>query len=417
MSSHKFFTVGCAALALVGGAGMASGSVYAAEGAEKTAGFEDSTFYTCVTKAAGVEASTVLTDAQLSAIETVNCGATSGENSKIKSLTGLEKLTGIKNLVLTDRGIEGKIDFGKNPELKSLDISGNWFSAIDLSKNAKLESLIAKESGLSDLDVSKNPQLKNLVIKGIPSIEAGLKGSVSASGKIVYDYSNIKFLRNDQGSSVKHIMDVPDCATNDEENHKLIFSSQSCLDSKNGITLDIAIDDGAGSASKDEYKYFVWIANEFSVTFVYYKPNRKADDFGAAYTIYHNDVTRSAKKYSFTLPDGFAPLSDEDYKDFKNSYAIIKGIKDAGYKFLGWTDVEDGKVVKYKAGSKFETAYEEGVSYAYELYPVWDNSNVKKSSADVKNPNTADGIAVSAVAAVMAAGGVALAAIKNSRRR
>lgn len=424
MSSHRFFVAGCAVLALAGGVGVASGGVYAAEGAEKEAGFEDSVFYTCVTKAAGVEAGTVLTNMQLSAIETVNCGATSETDGTIKSLVGLEKLTGIKNLVLANRGIAGEIDFGSNLELTSLDVSGNELDAIDLSKNAKLESLIAKESGLIDLDVTKNPLLKNLVLKDVSMVETGLKGTENASGEIVYDYSNIKFLQNGQGSSVKHIIEKTDCSTVDEEHYKLTFASRSCLDFV-GPILYITVDDGAGSAQQDEYIYATRIANSFAMTFTYKLLDDTIDEdevIGAAYTIYYNDVTRAEKSHTFTLPDGFDPLKDEGYEE--EAKKEIKKLKDAGYKFLGWTDEEGGTEVKYKAGSKFEITYDEETSYNPVFYPVWEKSSVKtnssnarKSNANVKNPNTVDGVAASVVAAALAIGGVVLSAIKYGRRR
>ncbi len=425
MSSHKFFVAGCAALALASVVGMAAGGVYAAEGAEKEAGFEDSVFYTCVTKAAGAEAGTVLTNAQLSAIETVNCGATSEADGTIGSLVGLEKLTGIKNLVLANRGIAGEIDFGSNLELTSLDVSGNELDAIDLSKNAKLESLIAKESGLIDLDVSKNSLLKNLVLKDVSMVETGLKGTENASGEIVYDYSNIKFLQNSQGSSVKHIIEKADCSTVDEEHYKLTFASRSCLDFI-GPILYITVDDGAGSAQQDEYTYATRIANSYAMTFTYKLLDDTIDEdevIGAAYTIYYNDVTRAEKSHIFTLPDGFDPLKDEAFQE-DDAKAAIKKLKDADYKFLGWTDEEGGKEVKYKAGSKFEVTYDEETSYTPVFYPVWEKSstkasgnNVRKSNANVKNPNTVDGVAASVVAVALAMSGAVLSAIKYVRRR
>ena len=58
------------------------------------------------------------------------------------------------------------------------------------------------------------------------------------------------------------------------------------------------------------------------------------------------------------------------------------------------------------------------------FYPVWERSSVKtnsgdarKSNANVKNPNTVDGVAASVVAAALAIGGVVLSAIKYGRRR
>ena len=145
-------------------------------------------------------------------------------------------------------------------------------------------------------------------------------------------------------------------------------------------------------------------------------------ELGAAYTIYYNDVTRAEKSHTFTLPDGFDPLKDEGYEE--EAKKEIKKLKDAGYKFLGWTDEEGGKEVKYKAGSKFEITYDEETSYVPVFYPVWEKSsiktnsgNVRKSNANVKNPNTVDGVAASVVAVAFAMGGVALGAIKYGRRR
>ena len=130
--------------------------------------FDDEVFYKAVVDAYNKENNTSLsyttnlTDEQLNSIKIFSySGNVKLDSEKIKSATGIEKLTSLTSLTLDDNNISS-IDLSKNTALKELGLSGNNLSSIDLSKNTALKELDLSGNNLSNIDLSKNTNLTSL---------------------------------------------------------------------------------------------------------------------------------------------------------------------------------------------------------------------------------------------------------------
>ena len=123
--------------------------------------FDDENFYKAVVDAYNKENKTSLsyitslTDKQLKNIKSVSY------SEKIKSATGIEKLTGLSYLQLFDSELYS-INLSKNTLLTKLDLSYNNLSSIDLSKNISLTYLDLSSNNLNSIDLSKNISLTYL---------------------------------------------------------------------------------------------------------------------------------------------------------------------------------------------------------------------------------------------------------------
>ena len=134
--------------------------------------FDDEVFYKAVVDAYNKENNTSLsyttnlTDEQLNSIKIFSySGNGKLDSEKIKSATGIEKLTSLTSLTLDDNNISN-IDLSKNTNLTSLDLEFNNLSNIDLSKNTVLTSLNLGYNRLSSIDLSKNASLTKLYLFG-----------------------------------------------------------------------------------------------------------------------------------------------------------------------------------------------------------------------------------------------------------
>ncbi len=136
----------------------------------KNSAFDDEIFYKAVVDAYNKENKTSLpyttnlTDKQLSSIKSVSySGYNKSDSEKIKSTTGIEKLTSLTSLELNSNNIDN-IDLSKNTSLTSLLLDSNKISGIDLSKNISLTVLALDVSKLSNIDLSKNTALTELCL-------------------------------------------------------------------------------------------------------------------------------------------------------------------------------------------------------------------------------------------------------------
>jgi len=120
------------------------------------AGFEDENFYACVLESAGKEEGTILTDEELANITEVVC-----KEAGVTDVTGLEKLTSIRNLDLNDNDIT-EIDTSANTNLQMLNLTFNEISSIDVSNNTELQGLYLNSNKLTSIDVSNNTKLYDL---------------------------------------------------------------------------------------------------------------------------------------------------------------------------------------------------------------------------------------------------------------
>ena len=168
--------------------------------------FTDDNFYKCVVDAYNKENETSLpyttnlSDEQLETITKLSCnGLYKSKEDKIKSATGIEKLTVLtyldvrdnqlteldvsKNKLLTDNmilsssslseryhlfDISGNqltnLNLGDNKNITGLDVSRNQLTSLDVSKNTALIYLDVRDNQLTELDVSKNTALKTLEV-------------------------------------------------------------------------------------------------------------------------------------------------------------------------------------------------------------------------------------------------------------
>lgn len=124
--------------------------------------FKDGSLYQCVLNAYSRETSTPvediksLSDSDLKKIKEMQC-----MHYHIIDTTGIEKLTSLEKLDLTDNKIES-INVSKNPKLVSLDLDGNNIQKINLSKNKNLTKLSIYLNQLTAIDLSNNTKLKEL---------------------------------------------------------------------------------------------------------------------------------------------------------------------------------------------------------------------------------------------------------------
>lgn len=118
--------------------------------------FQDDVFYQCVIKAYNQKAGTELketeklTDEQLATITNLNCTGT--KEKKIKDISGLEKLTGLTYLDLSENEIKS-INVSKQTQLEALYLTNNLLTTIDVSRNGKLKALNLDKNQLLSLNL------------------------------------------------------------------------------------------------------------------------------------------------------------------------------------------------------------------------------------------------------------------------
>ena len=153
----------------------------------KNSAFEDEVFYKAVVDAYNKENKTSLpyttnlTDEQLKSIKNVSySGYKKSDSERIKSTTGVEKLTALTSLELEWNSLS-TIDLSHNTSLTSLELDRNNLSTIDLSKNTSLRSLDLWYNSLSTIDLSKNTALTflNLGLNGISTIDLSKNTSLT----------------------------------------------------------------------------------------------------------------------------------------------------------------------------------------------------------------------------------------------
>ena len=132
--------------------------------------FDDENFYKAVVDAYNKENNTSLsyttnlTDEQLKSIKIVSYwGNQKSDSEKIRSTTGIEKLTALTYLYLGWNNLSS-IDLSKNTSLTDLDLISNRLSSIDLSKNTSLTYLRLDANKISSIDLSKNTNLTSLYL-------------------------------------------------------------------------------------------------------------------------------------------------------------------------------------------------------------------------------------------------------------
>ena len=131
--------------------------------------FDDENFYKAVVDAYNKENKTSLsyttnlTDEQLKNIKSVSYSRYKKDSEKIKSATGIEKLTSLTSLDLCWNNLSS-IDLSKNTSLTKLYLYQNNLSSIDLSKNTSLTNLDLDHNKISNIDLNKNIALTSLCL-------------------------------------------------------------------------------------------------------------------------------------------------------------------------------------------------------------------------------------------------------------
>ena len=130
--------------------------------------FTDDNFYKCVVDAynsknkTSLPYTTNLSDEQLKTIIKLSCFTyNKPDNEKIKSIDGLEKLTALTHLDVSNNQLTS-LDVSNNTALTALYAGTNQLTELDISKNTTLTKLYAGSNQLTELDVSKNTALTEL---------------------------------------------------------------------------------------------------------------------------------------------------------------------------------------------------------------------------------------------------------------
>ena len=130
--------------------------------------FTDDNFYKCVVDAynsknkTSLPYTTNLSDEQLKTIIKLSCFTyNKPDNEKIKSIDGLEKLTALTHLDVSNNQLTS-LDVSKNTALIQLVVSWNQLTSLDISKNTALIWLSVDRNQLTSLDVSNNTALTAL---------------------------------------------------------------------------------------------------------------------------------------------------------------------------------------------------------------------------------------------------------------
>lgn len=101
-------------------------------------------------------------------------GKSGGEDMLVDSTGGIEQLTALKELDLSDNYIN-QIDLSKLKNLTTLDLSGNLLQNLDLSNYSTLKNLYLSQNPLHTLKLPRNGQLESLRL-GFESYTGNFQG-------------------------------------------------------------------------------------------------------------------------------------------------------------------------------------------------------------------------------------------------
>ena len=118
--------------------------------------FPDDAFRAYVQENFDADGSGVLSDAEISAVQTVSV-----PNMGIETLQGIEYFTGLTHLDCEMNSIPA-LNLSGNPALATVNCASNWMDSLDVSKCTALEELACQSNCLASLDVSQSPALKTL---------------------------------------------------------------------------------------------------------------------------------------------------------------------------------------------------------------------------------------------------------------
>lgn len=129
--------------------------------------FEDDILYSCVIDAYNEQNSSNkttsdnLSDSELQTITNLDCSVEDITLNFINSTKGIEKLTNLTTLNLSNREVT-LIDLSNNTKLTELILNANNISEINLEHNSLLNKLELKSNELNDINLEKNINLTDL---------------------------------------------------------------------------------------------------------------------------------------------------------------------------------------------------------------------------------------------------------------
>ncbi len=136
--------------------------------------FTDFNFYKCVIDSYNgsiyprLPYTTNLTDAQLSNITDLQCnGSVTSDADKITNVSGIEKLTGVRNMDLSNHKIV-RIDVSNNTTLDTLNLSNNQLTNFAYGSNSKIRVLNINNNAMQFLDIAGLKSLHVLKAMGNP---------------------------------------------------------------------------------------------------------------------------------------------------------------------------------------------------------------------------------------------------------
>ena len=158
-------------------------------------GFNDQNFYDCIVGAFRKNypdenvSSNGLTETQLEKITVVECpGDEKADADKIRSVSGLEKMTGLKVLTLPRNNISS-INLSNNSNLMYINVAENQLETLDVSNNLNLDNIVAYGNKLSGtFDASNNTKLEKLSVNNNQLTGLNL-GNISSLEEL-YIYKN-----------------------------------------------------------------------------------------------------------------------------------------------------------------------------------------------------------------------------------
>ena len=152
--------------------------------------FPDEALRACIVDTINQQESADYTDETIDlekvlALTELDCSYTDG-NEKITNPRGIEKLTNLKDLNLSNNAIN-KINLSNNGELESLDLRGNPIPKLNIEDNTKLNKFLIDGTGLGG-------EMTN--VKAATYAQVEYEDETNESGHLIMDLSKLEFLKD-----------------------------------------------------------------------------------------------------------------------------------------------------------------------------------------------------------------------------
>lgn len=289
----------------------------------------------------------VLSDEELSSLDRL-----SANNLNISDVTGINKLKGLRDVVLFNNNISGSLDLSMMPNLNSLYAENNNISSIKFSDENNLEFLLLHNNKLKSVDLSSLDNLNLLTLQN------NLIQKVYLLNNNSIKFSNIIKLNDSKtytySISNNDVVDFKDGVIN----AKKVGSSKISISSDSIITYDSdAVDKVLGCEFNEE--------EENSCDEIEMKESN---------TFYEGSILVYDVKSNVYKVDNKNNKIDANNSLFDASKVLVEGLSNVTSK------VEGNKLIILNDGDEVAT---------YEIVNVKkiDNTDVKKSNVKISNSN------------------------------